>query len=44
MVLGNFPVPGRPTNLVDGKASAVGVGGGCYLFSSFSLSLAGGPI
>ena len=43
LVLGNLPVPGRPTNLVDGRASAVAAGG--YFFSrlsflfSFSLSL-----
>ena len=46
MVLGNLPVPGRPINLVDGRASAVGAGGGCldifsldYLFSLLSPSL-----
>ena len=27
MMLGNLPVPGCPTNLVDGRASAVGAGG-----------------
>ena len=37
MVLGNFPVPGRPSNLVDSKgltALAVSVGGDClYIFT-----------
>ena len=55
MVLGNLPVPGRPTILITvGQgpiALAVGAGGGCldiftliYPFSSFSLSLGDGPI
>ena len=55
MVLGKLPVPGHPTTLITvGKgptALAVGAGGGCldifnlvYPFSSFSLSLGGGPI
>ena len=54
MVLGNLPVPGRPTNLTVGQgpiALAVGAGGGgldifalIYPFSSFSLSLGDGPI
>ena len=55
MVLGNLPVPGRPTNLITvGQgpiALAVGAGGGgldifslIYPFSSFSLSLGDGPI
>ena len=54
-VLGKLPVPGRPTIwIIVGQgpiALAVGAGGGCldiftlrYLFSSFSLSLGGGPI
>ena len=54
-VLGKLPVPGRPTIwMIVGQgpiAPAVGAGGGCldiftlrYLFSSFSLSLGGGPI
>ena len=54
-VLGNLPVPGRPTVLITvgqgPSALAVGAGGGCldfyshlsFLFS-FSLSLGGGPI
>ena len=53
MVLGNLPVPGRPTNLITvGQgpiALAVGAGGGgldiftlIYPFSSFSLSLGDG--
>ena len=55
MVLGNLPVPGRPTNLITvGQgpiALAVGAGGGgldiftlIYPFFSFSLSLGDGPI
>ena len=55
MVLGNFPVPGRPTIWITvGQgpiALAVGVGGGgldiftlIYPFSFFSLSLRDGPI
>ena len=53
MVLGNFPVPGRPTIwIIVGQgpiALAVGAGGGCFysplsLLSSFSLSLGDGPI
>ena len=55
MVLGNFPVLGRPTiwNTVGQgpTALAVGAGGGVldfftliYPFSSFSLSLGDGPI
>ena len=55
MVLGNFPVPGRPTILITvGQgpiALAVGAGGGgldiftlIYPFSSFSLSLGDGLI
>ena len=55
MVLGNFPVRGRPTILITVGhgpiALAVGVGGGgldiftlIYPFSSFSLSLGDGPI
>ena len=54
-VLGKLPVPGRPTIwMIVGQgpiALAVCAGGGCldiftlrYLFSSFSLSLGGGPI
>ena len=54
-VLGKLPVPGRPTIwMIVGQGPtvlAVGAGGGCldiftlhYLFSSFSLSLGGGPI
>ena len=48
---GGAMVLGRPTNLVDGRASAVGAGGGCLdifsldNFSSvFSLSLGDGLI
>ena len=55
MVLGNLPVPGRPTNLIivgQGPiALAVGAGGGgldiftlIYPSSSFSLSWGDGPI
>ena len=55
MVLGNLPVPGRPTNLITVRqgpiALAVGAGGGgldiftlIYHFSSFSRSLGDGPI
>ena len=55
MVLGNLPVPGRPTNLITvGQgpiALAVGAAGGgldiftlIYPFFSFSLSLGDGPI
>ena len=55
MVLGKFPVPGRPTILIKvGQgpiALAVGASGGgldiftlIYPFSSFSLSLGDGPI
>ena len=55
MVLGNLPVPGRPTILITvGQgpiALAVDAGGGgldifalFYPFSSFSLSLGDGPI
>ena len=55
MVLGQLPVPGRPTILLAvGQAPialAVGAGGGgldifalSYPFSSFSLSLEDGPI
>ena len=56
MVLGKFPVPGRPTiwiTVEQGPAAlAVGAGGGCLDFlysrlsfpSSFSLSLGDGPI
>ena len=55
MVLGKFPVPGRPTILITvGQgpiALAVDAGGGgldiftlVYPFSSFSLSLGDGPI
>ena len=54
-VLAKLPVPGRPTIwMIVGQgpiALAIGAGGGCldiftlhYLFSSFSLSLGGGPI
>ena len=54
-VLGKLPVPGRPTIWIivwkGPIALAVGAGGGWldiftlrYLFSSFSLSLGGGPI
>ena len=54
MVLGNLPVPGRPTILITvGQgpiALAVGAGGSgldiftlIYPFSSFSLSLGDGP-
>ena len=56
MVLGNLPVPGRPTIwMVVGHsptALAVGAGGGCFgrfhsdlfFLSSVSLSLGDGPI
>ena len=55
MVMGNLPVPGRPTNLITvGQgpiALAVGAGGDgldiftlIYPFSSFSLSLGDCPI
>ena len=55
MVLGNLPVPGRPTIWItvgpEPTALAVGAGGGCldiftliYPFSSFSLSLGDGLI
>ena len=55
MVLGELPVPGRPTTWITvgqgPTALAVGAGGGCldfftgiYPFSSFSLSLGDGPI
>ena len=55
MVLGNLPVPGRPTILITvGQgpiALVVGTGGGgldifplIYPLSSFSLSLGDGPI
>ena len=55
MVLSILLVPGRPTiwiTVAQGPtALAVGAGGGCldifiivYPFSSFSLSLGGGPI
>ena len=55
MVLGKLPVPGRPTILITvgqrPNALAVGAGGGgldiftlIYPFSSYSLSLADGPI
>ena len=56
MVLGKYPVPGRPTILITvgqgPTALVVGAGGGCldsftliYPFlSSFSLSLGDGPI
>ena len=55
MVLGQLPVPGRPTVLIaEGQgpiALAIGAGGGgldnftlIYPFSSFSLSLGDGPI
>ena len=51
MVLGNLPVPGRPTNLITvGQGPiALAVGGLdiftlIYPFSSFSLSLGDGPI
>ena len=55
MVLGQLPVPGRPTIwMIVGQgpiALAVGAGGGCldiftliYPFSSFFLSLGDGPI
>ena len=55
MVLGNLPVPGRPTIwMIVGQGSialAVGTGGGCldiftllYHITSFSLSLGDGPI
>ena len=37
MVLGNLPVPGRATNLIDGRASAVGAGGYFFLSTIFSL-------
>ena len=54
-MLGNLPVPGRPTILITvgerSTALAVDAGGGCldiftliYPFSSFSLPLGGGPI
>ena len=55
MVLGKFPVQGRPTILIAVRqgpiALAVGANGGgldiltlIYLFSSFSLSIGDGPI
>ena len=55
MVLGQLPVPGRPTIwMIVGQgpiALAVGAGGDCldiftllYLFSPFSLSVGDGPI
>ena len=56
MVLGNLPVPGRPTIwMIVGQgpiALAVGAGGGCLdifyshlsFFSSVPLSLGDGPI
>ena len=52
MVLGKLPVPGRPTIFITvGQGPiALAVGGGfdsftlIYLFFSFSLSLADGPI
>ena len=55
MVLGQLPVPGRPTILITAGqgpiALAEGAGGGgldifslIYPFSSSSLSLGGGPI
>ena len=52
MVLGNFPVAGRPTNLIivgqGPTALTVGAGGGCLdillssIISLFSLPLFGG--
>ena len=55
MVLGELPVPGRPTVWIpvgqEPIALAVGAGGGCldifsliYHFFSFSFSLGDGPI
>ena len=56
MVLGNLPVPGRPTIWITvgqgPTALAVGAGGGCFrqfyshllFLSSCSLSLGDGPI
>ena len=55
MVLGQLPVPGRPTILITVEQRpielAVGAGGGgldvftlIYPFSSFSISLGDGPI
>ena len=55
MVLGQLPVPGRPTFWIVGQAPtalAVGAGGGLFghfystlsFHSSFSLSLGDGPI
>ena len=56
MVLGKFPVPGRPSNLADRWARAYGACSGCGLglfghfyshlsfLSFFSLSLGDGPI
>ena len=55
MVLGELPVPGRPTVwMIVGQGSialAAGAGGGCldiftllYLFHPLSLSLGDGPI
>ena len=54
MVLGQLPVPGRPTIWIVGQgpiALAVGAGGGCvdiftllYPFSPLSPSLGDGPI
>ena len=56
MVLGELPVPGRPTIwMIVGQAPialAVGAGGGLFghfysplsFLNSFSLSLGGGPI
>ena len=56
MVLGKFPVPGRPSNLADSRArgycACSGCGWGLFghfyshlsFLSSFSLSLGDGPI
>ena len=52
MVLGNLPVPARPTIWITGPiVLAVGAGGGCldiftliYPFSPLSPSLRDGPI
>ena len=48
IVLGNLPVPARPTNLVDRRASAVGAVDFFYsrlsILFSFSLSLGDGLI
>ena len=52
MVLGELPVPGRPTSLITVGQGPIALAGGggldiftlVYPFSSFSLSLGDGPI